>query len=192
MKEGDDPGLSIFMSLLPGPVMGKDVPPTCPLSTGQRPAQSASELFLRCGNNNFSIHSHLTTIAHGAFPLASRLFNHSCVPNAVAKYKLARAKEVVMEIVAIRDIAPGEEVCCTHRRKSMHSQAGLPDMYSLCRPRTFGDASADVPVHVRFHMHVSLLYSFQATRYVSACPRQGRGWIARNIPLRICVPRFIP
>lgn len=97
------------MSLLPGPVTGKDAPPTCPLSASQRPLQSASELFSRGGNNNFSIHSHLTTIAHGVFPLASRLFNHSCVPNAVAKYKIAPAKEVVMEIVAIRDIASGEE-----------------------------------------------------------------------------------
>lgn len=110
MKEGSDPGLSIFMSLLPGPVAGKDAPPTCPLLTSQRPVHTASELFLRCGNNNFSIHSHLTTIAHGVFPLASRLFNHSCVPNAIAKYRIVPATEVVIEIVAIQDIAMSEEV----------------------------------------------------------------------------------
>lgn len=120
MKEGDDLELSMFMSLLPGPVAGKDAPPTCPLSTSQRPVQTASELFSRCGNNNFSIHSHLTTIAHGAFPLASRLFNHSCIPNAVAKYRIVPAKEVVMEIVAIRDITPGEEVRSICHRKDMH------------------------------------------------------------------------
>lgn len=110
MKEGSDPSLSIFMSLLPGPVAGKDAPPTCPLLTSQRPVHTASELFLRCGNNNFSIHSHLTTIAHGVFPLASRLFNHSCVPNAIAKYRIVPATEVVIEIVAIQDIAMSEEV----------------------------------------------------------------------------------
>lgn len=112
-KERDDPDLSIFMSLLPGPVTGRDAPPTCPLLTSQRPIQTASELFSRCGNNNFSIHSHLTTIAHGVFPLASRLFNHSCVPNAIAKYRFAPTEEVVMEIVALCDIAAGEEVRCS-------------------------------------------------------------------------------
>ncbi|KAF8557564.1 hypothetical protein OG21DRAFT_1406979 [Imleria badia] len=113
-KKGDDPGLSIFMSLLPGPVASQDAPPpppSCPLLTSHRPVQTASELFSRFGNNNFSIHSHMTTLAHGVFPLASRLFNHSCVPNAIAKYRIAPAKEVVMEIVAIRVIAPGEEIC---------------------------------------------------------------------------------
>ncbi|KAF8424445.1 hypothetical protein L210DRAFT_3568075 [Boletus edulis BED1] len=110
-KEGDDLDVLMFVSLLPGPVEGIDAPPTCPLSTSHRPVQTASELFVRCGNNNFSIHSHLTTIAHGVFPLASRLFNHSCVPNAVAKYRIAHAKEAVIEIVALRDIVPGEEIC---------------------------------------------------------------------------------
>ena len=131
-KEGDSQGLSIFMSLLPGPVADKDVPPTCPLSTSHRPVQTASELFLRCGNNNFSIHSHLTTIAHGVFPLASRLFNHSCVPNAIAKYRITRAKEVLMEIVAIRDIALGEEVRGFYYFVDMRTQVSLLDMSSLC------------------------------------------------------------
>ena len=109
-KEGDNPGLSIFVSLLPGPVASEDAPPTCPLLTSHGPVQTANELFSRFGNNNFSIHSHLTTLAYGVFPLASRSFNHSCVPNAVAKYRIAPGEEVVMEIVLIRDIAPGEEV----------------------------------------------------------------------------------
>ncbi|KAF9228438.1 SET domain-containing protein [Gyrodon lividus] len=110
-EEEDNPDLSIFVSLLPGPAAGNNAPPTCPLSTNRRPTQAADDLFSRCGNNNFSIHSHLTTIAHGIFPLASRLFNHSCGPNAVAKYIIAPGQEVRMEIVALRDIAPGEEIC---------------------------------------------------------------------------------
>ena len=192
MKEGDDPDLSIFMSLLPGPVAGKDAPPTCPLSTSHRPVQTANELFSRFGNNNFSIHSHLTTLAHGIFPLASRLFNHSCVPNAVAKYKIALAKEVVMEIVTIDDIAPGEEVRSMYYFSDIHAQTGLLDMYSLCRPRTCRSTSADVPVPIRLHVHLSILCSFQATRYISACSRQGRTRISWDFPSRICVPRSIP
>ncbi|KAF8840609.1 SET domain-containing protein [Paxillus ammoniavirescens] len=110
-EEADNPDLSLFMSLLPGPVTGNNAPPTCPLATSRRPTLVVDDLFSRCGNNNFAIHSHLTTIAHGIFPLASRLFNHSCVPNAIAKYRVAPGKEVQMEVVALRDIVPGEEIC---------------------------------------------------------------------------------
>ncbi|KAF9230193.1 hypothetical protein BU15DRAFT_91168 [Melanogaster broomeanus] len=110
-EEEDDPDLSIFMSLLTGLTTGSNAPPTCPLASSRRPTQAVDDLFSRCGNNNFSIHSHLTTIAHGVFPLASRLFNHSCVPNAVAKYIIVPGQEVRMEIVALCDIAPREEIC---------------------------------------------------------------------------------
>ncbi|KAG1739600.1 hypothetical protein EDB19DRAFT_1711062 [Suillus lakei] len=61
-------------------------------------------LFTRSGNNNFAIHSHLTTIAHGIFPLASRLFNHSV-------YVICRGQPVRMEIVALREIKAMEEIC---------------------------------------------------------------------------------
>ncbi|KAF9230204.1 hypothetical protein BU15DRAFT_69395 [Melanogaster broomeanus] len=91
-EEEDDPDLSIFMSLLTGLTTGSNAPPTCPLASSRRPTQAVDDLFSRCGNNNFSIHSHLTTIAHGVFPLASR-------------------QEVRMEIVALCDIAPREEIC---------------------------------------------------------------------------------
>lgn len=68
------------------------------------------ELYSRFGNNNFAIHSHLVSVAHGIFPLASRLFNHSCVPNAAAKYIFTESEPPCMEIVALREIRPGEEV----------------------------------------------------------------------------------
>ncbi|KIJ61103.1 hypothetical protein HYDPIDRAFT_97356 [Hydnomerulius pinastri MD-312] len=105
------PDLTIFMSLLQGPMTGNTPPPTCPLATAQHPNFAVAELFSRCGNNNFSIHSHLTTIAHGVFPLTSRLFNHSCVPNAVTKYTIDQKRQVRMDVVALRDIAGGEEIC---------------------------------------------------------------------------------
>lgn len=68
------------------------------------------ELYSRFGNNNFAIHSHLVTIAHGIFPLASRLFNHSCVPNAAARYIFTESEPVRMDVVVLRDILEGEEV----------------------------------------------------------------------------------
>ena len=105
----DSSPLSIFLSLLPSPVPDISVPPLCPIS----PTPSLDlvrTLYTRFGNNNFAIHSHLTTIGHGVFPLASRLFNHSCVPNAAARYSLSPSHGVGMEVIAIRDIPPGEEV----------------------------------------------------------------------------------
>jgi hypothetical protein len=67
-------------------------------------------LYSRFGNNNFAIHSHLSAIAHGIFPLASRLFNHSCLPNSAPKYIFSPSEGVKMEIVALRHISPEEEV----------------------------------------------------------------------------------
>jgi hypothetical protein len=74
------------------------------------PDNLVDKLYSCFGNNNFVIHSHLTGIGHGVFPFTSRLFNHSCMPNAVAKYKFSRGQSVEMEIVALRDIHPEEEV----------------------------------------------------------------------------------
>ncbi|KAG0697631.1 hypothetical protein DFH29DRAFT_811458 [Suillus ampliporus] len=102
--------LSTFMSLLPGPQHGP-LPVACPMSVGADVHQSLEALFTRSGNNNFAIHSHLTTIAHGIFPLASRLFNHSCLPNAAARYVIRRGQPVRMEIVALREIKAMEEIC---------------------------------------------------------------------------------
>ncbi|KAG2135011.1 hypothetical protein BD769DRAFT_447238 [Suillus cothurnatus] len=102
--------LSTFMSLLPGPQHGS-LPIACPMSVGVDVHQNLEDLFMRSGNNNFAIHSHLTTIAHGIFPLASRLFNHSCLPNAAARYVIRRGQSVRMEIVALRKIKATEEIC---------------------------------------------------------------------------------
>ncbi|KAH7915857.1 hypothetical protein BJ138DRAFT_1141031 [Hygrophoropsis aurantiaca] len=102
--------ISIFLSLVPGPAVNTRIPPICPLSTKERPT-NLDALYARCGNNNFTIHSHLTTIAHGVFPLASRLFNHSCLPNAAAKVIIEPSQAISLNIIALRDIAVGEEIC---------------------------------------------------------------------------------
>ncbi|CDO71423.1 hypothetical protein BN946_scf184909.g17 [Trametes cinnabarina] len=101
-----------FVHLLKGPRADDFVPPLC-LPAGAVTAETLAlgkELYSRFGNNNFVVHSHLNSIAHGVFPLASRFFNHSCVPNAACKYLMQPENPVRMEVVALHNIAVGEEV----------------------------------------------------------------------------------
>ncbi|KZP33583.1 hypothetical protein FIBSPDRAFT_720739 [Athelia psychrophila] len=102
---------STFSSLLAGP----SHLPTLPISPmGARHVLIdgvLDELYSRFGNNNFTVHSHLVSVAHGIFPLASRLFNHSCVPNAAAKYIFTPSEPPRMEIFALCEIGRGEEIC---------------------------------------------------------------------------------
>ncbi|KAJ3980674.1 hypothetical protein F5890DRAFT_655974 [Lentinula detonsa] len=97
-----------FQALLPGP-MAASAPPICPKHSF--PAEVIQELYSRFENNNFSIHSHFKTYAHGIFPIASRLFNHSCMPNAAVKFILRVHKPVKLEVVALRAISKGDEIC---------------------------------------------------------------------------------
>lgn len=114
-KNADDP-FSLFLGLLTGPGGYGPVPPLVPplaLSTADQTEEVrgwAQGLYTRFGNNNFVLHSHLNSYAHGIFPLASRLFNHSCVPNAACKYIITPSEPVKMQVVALNDIAEGEEV----------------------------------------------------------------------------------
>lgn len=117
---GRDEQLDIFLDLLTSPAA--HLPPI-PVSLGQHEtdpslAAMTRQFYARFGNNNFVIHSHLDSYAHGVFPLASRLFNHSCTPNAVTRYVITPSEAVRMEVVALRDIAEGEEV----RSRSLHSR----------------------------------------------------------------------
>lgn len=149
--------ISIFLSLLPGQDQSVSGPPvlyqTTPTLQG-----FINSLYSRFGNNNFSMHSHLTTFGHGIFPLASRLFNHACVPNAAAKYKLSRSEPVTMEVVALRDIVEGEEVRTSH-------VTCMPGSYSLTRLDLFAisgscsppNSPTDFRDHVWVQMHMSLL-----------------------------------
>ncbi|EPQ54614.1 hypothetical protein GLOTRDRAFT_42690 [Gloeophyllum trabeum ATCC 11539] len=109
-REDDSSPYSVFQTLIEYTSVGYSVPPVCGKSTSISPSPEASSLYARFGNNNFVLHSHLTAFAHGIFPLTSRLFNHSCVPNAVVKYKLKEADLPCMEVVAIADVAEDEEI----------------------------------------------------------------------------------
>ncbi|KAJ7212105.1 hypothetical protein GGX14DRAFT_447439 [Mycena pura] len=101
--------LSSITSLLPGPVDPASLPIV--YSSSRLSESVLKDIYSRFGNNNFVLHSHLTTFGHGVFPLASRYFNHSCLPNAAAKYVLSPFKQPTMEVVALREIASEEEVC---------------------------------------------------------------------------------
>ncbi|CAL1713172.1 unnamed protein product [Somion occarium] len=90
------------------PLAGND--PLVTSKSADVPQHIARECFSRFGNNNFVLHSHLNTFAHGVYPLASRLFNHSCIPNCVVKYRITRGEPVKMEIVSLHEIAAGEEI----------------------------------------------------------------------------------
>lgn len=103
--------VSLFFDLMKGPALARRSLPLCGTNHARHiPLHLVEDIYSRFGNNNFIIHSHLNSCAHGIFPLASRLFNHSCNPNCVAKYRFVIGKPVRMEVVAIRDIAEGEEV----------------------------------------------------------------------------------
>ncbi|KAJ7250862.1 SET domain-containing protein [Mycena haematopus] len=104
----NDNRIPTITGLLPGPVE-LPLPPTA--CSSRIPEFVVREMYSRFGNNNFVIHSHLTTFGHGIFPAASRIFNHSCLPNAAAKYILSASNVPRMEVVALRDISPGEEIC---------------------------------------------------------------------------------
>ncbi|KAJ3920459.1 hypothetical protein F5877DRAFT_37978 [Lentinula edodes] len=97
-----------FQSLLPGP-MTTSAPPICPKHSFT--AGVIDGFYSRFENNNFSIHSHFNTYAHGIFPIASRLFNHSCMPNAAVKFIIQVHEPVKLEVVALRAISKGDEIC---------------------------------------------------------------------------------
>ncbi|KAF9475654.1 hypothetical protein BDN70DRAFT_883477 [Pholiota conissans] len=109
----EDVSSVLLMSLLPYSDESIHLPPICPI-TPPPPDELVRKLYSRFGNNNFAIHSHLTTIAHGIFPQASRLFNHSCTPNSAAKYIFLPNKSIRMDVIALRDINQGEEICLTY------------------------------------------------------------------------------
>ncbi|KAI0050375.1 hypothetical protein FA95DRAFT_620593 [Auriscalpium vulgare] len=102
--------LQTFISLLSHPAPPSHLP-VLPLSTTAASHDVLLSLYSRFGNNNFVLHSHLASFAHGIYPLASRLFNHSCTPNAAVRYSIVREKAVQMDVLALRDILPDEEVC---------------------------------------------------------------------------------
>ncbi|KAI5117923.1 hypothetical protein M0805_002002 [Coniferiporia weirii] len=101
--------LATFFSLTP---LLTEEPPHVIYTSGKTdslPSDTLSALYSRFSNNNFIIHSHLSPIGHGIFPLASRLFNHSCMPNAVIVYNFGD-EGTCMSVKVLTEIQVNEEI----------------------------------------------------------------------------------
>lgn len=102
--------LSLFLDLLPHDSPSA-TPPLVEMDFSRLPQGAVDDIYSRFSNNNFVIHSHLDQIGQGIFPLASRLFNHSCSPNAIMTFSLGNNGQAPrMRVRALRDIKGGEEV----------------------------------------------------------------------------------
>lgn len=159
LVEDEPTPFSTFSSLLAGPATNQVTPPICPMGKLDVLMEGVlDKLFSRFGNNNFAIHSHLVSIAHGIFPLASRLFNHSCVPNAVAKYMLEESKSPIMEVVAIRAIQEGEEVSERAFPVLTIKILNPEDLYPIFRPSALSEPSTNIQHHLWLRVHMSIVY----------------------------------
>ncbi|VDC04463.1 unnamed protein product [Peniophora sp. CBMAI 1063] len=164
--------IDTMSSLLPS----KHPLPTLPILTPSSPAVDIdiAGIHQRFGNNNFILHSHLDSYAHGAYPRTSRLFNHSCVPNAVPRYVLAAEAPPIMEVVALRDIKPGEEVCIPYtdpaldiesRTRGLEGQGGFTCACKLCTWQRRVMPSVARPDQETLAAHRSALLEFAHCRF---------------------------
>ncbi len=102
--------LSIFLDLLPFS-SPPSTPPVVDMDFPRLRQNTVDDVYSRFQNNNFVVHSHLDQVGHGIFPLASRLFNHSCSPNAIMAFNFGDNGQAPRMLVrALRDIKRGEEV----------------------------------------------------------------------------------
>ena len=121
----------VLLSLLPHPEP-LPVPPLpesiSSLSNPLEPGTSlAKSLSLRSLNNHWVVYSsELTAVAHAIYPLASRSFNHSCLPSAVPVYVYRATNDPpAMQIRALTDMNPGDEVCSLRRHHHMYQETLL-------------------------------------------------------------------
>ena len=129
--------------------------------------------FLSCrfSNNNFTIHSsRMDVFAHGIFPLASRSFNHSCIPSAVPVYTLSQNSALVkMNIQLIRDLKPGEEV-----RQSVSCVVNIFNLLLVKCKITIPYIDPALPYTSR-QGNLNLTYNF-----ICSCPLCQRPWLTTH------------
>ncbi|KAG9019751.1 hypothetical protein FRB90_009621 [Tulasnella sp. 427] len=91
--------------------------PPLPLQTNlvnSIPRMALDHLFSTIHNNHFSVSAlDLHPIAHAVFPIASRAFNHSCLPNATACYRYDNGF-IWQDTRALTDIEVGEEITISY------------------------------------------------------------------------------
>lgn len=157
--------ISTFQSLLRGPVEVSS-PPVCPKHSISQSV--IDDFYARFDNNNFSIHSHFKTYAHGIFPVASRLFNHSCMPNAAVKFIIQTHEPVQMQIVALRSISVGDEVHASIIMGSRFNTESMAlDMPSIFRSSSAPDAEYSLPANIWIHMHLHFVQGHSKRRSCS-------------------------
>lgn len=107
----------VLLALLPHP-RPPPVPPL-PKLTGAAPDPTdpkknlAESLSNRSLNNHWVVYSsELTPTANAIYPVASRTFNHSCLPSAIPVYRYGETdnKGPKMQIRALTTLHPGDEV----------------------------------------------------------------------------------
>jgi hypothetical protein len=113
----------MLLSLLPHPEPLPAPPLPGLLSSLSNPVEPTTSLVeslsSRSLNNHWVVYSsELTAVAHAIYPIASRAFNHSCLPSAVPVYVYGTANEPpVMQIRALAVMNPDDEVrlsCCQY------------------------------------------------------------------------------
>lgn len=107
----------VLLTLLPHP---RTLPvPPLPRLIGAAPDPTdpkknlAESLSIRSLNNHWVVYSsELTATAHAIYPVASRAFNHSCLPSAIPVYLYGGPdnKGPKMQIRALTALRPGDEV----------------------------------------------------------------------------------
>lgn len=108
--------LECYMDLLPSNATRQPIPSMGPPGS----ELLANALHSRFSNNNFLLQSHLNpAYAHGAYPLASRTLNHSCVPNSAPRFVLEEGKKPRMDVVALNIIDRDQEVCTPPRERQL-------------------------------------------------------------------------
>ena len=189
--------ISTFLDLIKVTRPDGFVPPLC-LSKGAQTTDTvtlAGDLYARFGSNNFVLHSHLNSYAHGVFPHASRYFNHSCVPNAACKYVITPSEPVRMEVVALRDINEGEEVSkdlaiapSCPRAPDVHTSASGHHPVPRSRP-SIPNPPGRTPGELRIRMRLQPVCLWASRR---TGPEPARQRVGGTTSTGVCPPLFLP
>ncbi|KAG8906207.1 hypothetical protein FRC01_008091 [Tulasnella sp. 417] len=121
------------------------------------PKAAIDHLFSTIQNNHFSVAStYLHPIAHAIFSLASRAFNHSCLPNAAPSYRYENGC-VWQDVRALGDIEADEEITISYidsasplssRQIALRQTYGFECTCSRCQLQaSVHDTTAPSPQH---------------------------------------------
>lgn len=144
-------------------------PPLPPISGGTLPSPDTIDyLFNTIGNNHWVVtSSYLHSIANAVFALASRSFNHSCLPNACPSYKVDGGR-LWMDVRALRKIEVDEEVCMLIRTSVQYFTDGSA-WIDRCHLRGLGSFAPSPPggaeALLRLRLHLRTMSDGTTTRH---------------------------